>query len=323
MYKLDLKNRKLLYELDCNSRQTVQQLAKRIGLSKDTVKYRINKLVKEGIIKSFNAIIDTGKLGFYSFRIFMKFYQLSPNKEKEILDFLLKNKNLVWLVQVEGNWDINTWFIYKSVEEMNAFWEELIKKYNNYISKREFGIYTNITYFSRVYLLNRKYNNIFSLSIVSLPGKAKFDQSDLKIIELLSNNARISVVEIAEKINLTPKTVINKIKKLENEKIIVGYRTEFDLEKLGYKYYKIHISTFNTTLEKIKEIRKYIQQNPNIIFEDIVLGGYDIEIEVQIENEEKLRELIEDLKVRFSEIIKDYEILYYYKEYRLRFFPSF
>ena len=95
MYKLDLKNRKLLYELDCNSRQTVQQLAKRIGLSKDTVKYRINKLVKEGIIKSFNAIIDTGKLGFYSFRIFMKFYQLSPNKEKEILDFLLKNKNLV------------------------------------------------------------------------------------------------------------------------------------------------------------------------------------------------------------------------------------
>jgi len=106
MIDLDLKDRKLLYELDCNSRQTVQQLARKIGLSKDAVKYRINRLLKDGIIKSFNAVIDTGKLGFISFRFFLKFYQLSPEKEKEILDFLQKNKNLVWFVQAEGNWDI-------------------------------------------------------------------------------------------------------------------------------------------------------------------------------------------------------------------------
>src|SRR3989338_168581 len=103
MYKLDLKNRKLLYELDCNSRQTVQQLAKKIGLSKDAIKYRINKLTEEGIIKSFNAVIDTGKLGFLSFRLLLKFYNLSPAKEKEIVDYLLNNKNLIWLVQAEGN----------------------------------------------------------------------------------------------------------------------------------------------------------------------------------------------------------------------------
>ena len=51
------------------------------------------------------------------------------------------------------------------------------------------------------------------------------------------------------------------------------------------------------------------------------LSGYDIEIEVQIENENKLRELIEEIRERFSNIIKDYEILHYYKEHRLRFFP--
>ncbi len=71
MFKLDLKDRKLLYELDCNSRQTIQQLAKKIGLSKDAVNYRINKLIRNGIIKSFNAVIDTGKLGFISFRLFL------------------------------------------------------------------------------------------------------------------------------------------------------------------------------------------------------------------------------------------------------------
>ena len=321
MSKLDLKDRKLLYELDCDSRQTVQQLSKKIGLSKDAVNYRINRLSQEGIIKSFNAVIDTGKLGFLSFRLLLKFYNLSPEKEKEILVFLLENKNLVWLVQAEGNWDINTWFLYKSVAEMNTFWKELLDKYNNYISKREFGIYSKVIYFSRAYLLEEK-NAPFYMPIVSLPGEQQLDEAELKIIGLLSKNARMPVVEIAKKAGITPKTVISKIKKLEERKIIVGYRTEFNLEKLGYKYYKIHITTFNATPERIKQLELYAQQNPNIIYKDEVLGGYDIELEIQVENENKLRELIENLKHEFSDIMKQHEILHYFKEYRLRFFPA-
>ena len=321
MYEFDLKDKRLLYELDCNSRQTIQQLAKKIGLSKDAVKYRMNKLINEGIIKSFNAVIDTGKLGFLSFRLLLKFYHLSPALEKEILDFLLKNKNLVWLVKVEGNWDVNTWFLYKSVEEMSLFWQELLRRYNNYIDKKEIGIYSNVTYFGRAYLLKNKYNS-FSMPIVSLPKEIKLDKSKLKIVELLSKNARMSVVNIAKATGITPKTVINKIKELEKDKIIVGYRTEFNLEKLGYKYYKLHISTFNISPEKNKQLKQYIKQNPYIIFEDTVLGGYDIEIEIQIENEDNLRDLVEDLREKFSDIIKYYETLYYFKEYRLRFFPS-
>ena len=321
MLEFDIKDRKLLYELDCNSRQTVQQLAKKIGLSKDAVKYRINKLLNEGVIKSFNAVIDTGKLGFTSFRLFLKFYQLSPEKEKEILNFLQKNKNLVWLVQAEGNWGMNTWFLYKSLEDINSFWAEFLARYNNYIEKREFGIYSNVTYFSRAYFLNAK-KNIFSMRIISLSKQEKTDKSEIKIIDLLSKNARISIIDIAQETELTSKTVIKKIKRLEKDKIIVGYRPEFNLETFGIKYYKIHISTFNTTSEKIKQFKQYIHQNPNIIYQDEVLGGYDFEIEIQVENEDKLRELIEEVREKFSDIIKDYEILHYYKEHRLRFFPS-
>jgi DNA-binding Lrp family transcriptional regulator len=321
MDKLDLKDRKLLYELDGNSRQSIQKLAKKLSLSKDAVSYRINKLLKSGIIKSFNAVVDSGKLGYYSFRIFLKFYGISPEKEKEIMTFLLKNKNLVWVVQVEGNWDINTWFLYKSIDEMNLFWQELITKYNNYLEKKEFGIYSEINYFGREFLIENKLNKL-SIPIVSLPKKIKLDEKDLLIVNLLANNARTPIIEIANKVKITPKTAINKIRRLEKERVIVGYRTEFSLEKLGYKYYKIHLSMFNTTAEKIKRLKQEIKQNPNIIFEDIVLGGYDFEFEVQIENEDKLRELLENIRVEFSDIIKDYEIMHYYKEYRLRFFPD-
>ena len=41
--KIDLKDRKILYELDLNSRQSNSTLGKKVGLSKDIVNYRIKK----------------------------------------------------------------------------------------------------------------------------------------------------------------------------------------------------------------------------------------------------------------------------------------
>ena len=42
--KLDLKDRKILYELDINSRQPFAAIAKKVGLSKQTVINRVKKL---------------------------------------------------------------------------------------------------------------------------------------------------------------------------------------------------------------------------------------------------------------------------------------
>ena len=59
MVKIDLKDRKILYELDLNSRQSLTAIGKKVGLKKDVVSYRIKKLEDEGIIKNYYAFIDT------------------------------------------------------------------------------------------------------------------------------------------------------------------------------------------------------------------------------------------------------------------------
>ena len=107
---------------------------------------------------------------------------------------------------------------------MNNFWNDLLEKYDNYIDKREFGVYTDITYFSRAYLLGQK-NSSFSLATVSLPNEVNLDESDNKIVKILSKDARKSIVDISQEIKITPKTIIKKLKRLEKEKIILGYRT--------------------------------------------------------------------------------------------------
>ena len=109
---------------------------------------------------------------------------------------------------------------------------------------------------------------------------------------------------------------------MEKKKIIIGYRTKFDLEKLGYQYFKVHFNLHNLKEKKENEFKSYLKQNPNIIYDNEVLGGDDLEIEVQVKSLKELREIIKEMKNKFSEIIKNYRYMLFYKEHKFLFFPS-
>ena len=49
MVKLDVKDRKILFQLTLNSRQSFNQIGKKVGLTKDVVAYRVKKLQENGI----------------------------------------------------------------------------------------------------------------------------------------------------------------------------------------------------------------------------------------------------------------------------------
>ena len=58
--KLDEKDKKILYELDKNSRQGISSIAKKVRLSKEVVNYRIKNLEKRKIIKGYYAVLQRG-----------------------------------------------------------------------------------------------------------------------------------------------------------------------------------------------------------------------------------------------------------------------
>lgn len=320
MANLDLKDRKILYEVDTNSRQSFNNIAKKVGLSKDSVIYRINKLKEEGIIKQFHTVIDVGKLGFISFRLYLNLQNTTPQKEEEIIGYLKKQKIVTWLVSIDGEYDLGMWILTKSIREMNLFWKEMLNEYANYIDKRWLAIFTKVSYFPRGYLLEKK-QNFEEYVFVTAPEEANLDPKDLELLKFLASNSRISVLDISQKLKLTPKTVALRIKELEKNKVIIGYRTMFDLEKLGYQYFKLHINLHNTTEEKIRLFRGYVKNHPNIIYDNEVLGGDDLEIEIQVPTLQDFREIVDGIKKQFSGIIKDYKHMTFYKEHKFVFFP--
>lgn len=60
------------------------------------------------------------------------------------------------------------------------------------------------------------------------------DQTDRKIIQELSENGRITMKELGEKVHLTGQAASSRVLRLEEEGIIEGYSIKIDMSKIGY-----------------------------------------------------------------------------------------
>jgi Lrp/AsnC family transcriptional regulator, leucine-responsive regulatory protein len=59
------------------------------------------------------------------------------------------------------------------------------------------------------------------------------DKIDQKILKELQMDARISFAELGRRVGLTTPAVIERVRKLEDAKVITGYRAEIDTAKVG------------------------------------------------------------------------------------------
>jgi Lrp/AsnC family leucine-responsive transcriptional regulator len=88
------------------------------------------------------------------------------------------------------------------------------------------------------------------------------DALDLKIIEKLKINSRVSYVDIGKQIGLSPSSVRERIQKLEDSEVIKGYQLKLNNQKLGFglevfimfKLFSGKLKTFCSQLDDFQEI---------------------------------------------------------------------
>ena len=155
MEKIDLKDRKILYELDLNCRQSNTQIGKKVGLSKDLVSYRINRLQEKGIITGFWTAINTYKLGYYVFRIYINLIDVSAKTKKEIIQYFVKNEDAWAVLTAKGPVDLDVVLWVNDVYKFNQYWVNTLQKYGKYFSKSTISILTDTISCKKSFLLDR------------------------------------------------------------------------------------------------------------------------------------------------------------------------
>jgi len=317
--KLDKKDKKILYHLDINSRQSLPQLSKKIGLSKQVIDYRIKNFIKKGLISEFYTVINISKIGYTHYKLYFKFQNVNVNKEKEICDYWVKSKNSIWVASCRGRWDLAISILARDIDELGNIITKFMNKYSEFILEKNILITQTSPVFTKTYLTEQKEKKEFVYM-----GKIQnyqLDKTEKNILSVLSTNARIPILDLMKKTNLTRDVINYRLKKLRKDEIISQYRVLLNLNKTGHILYKIILRLKNLSSKKEEEFRYFVKSYPNGVQFLKLLGNWDIELEFEVENEEQLHEILLKIRNQFSEVIRDYDTLLIRKEHKLSYFP--
>jgi len=321
MYKIDLKDKKILYELDLDCRQSNTQIGKKVGLKKDVVAYRIKRMQDEGVIKNFWTAINTFKLGYHVYRIYINFQYVGSALKNEIIQHFVNYKN-IWTVlseKAEVDLDVIVWV--KDPYEFYQFWHRTLELYGEYFAKYTISIYIQSFAYKKSYLLPEEPNKSDrEMYITTCTGKpTEIDETDYRLLNEIAVNARMPLVELAKRLNCSSQTINYRLKNLIKSGVIQAFRVALDLSKLDLQHFKLEIYLRDN--KKSKAIWDYLKNKPYLEHLNVAVGWCDLEFEVVVENVDRLSQIMEEIDLKFPNAIKRQSFWITEKRYIDRWIP--
>lgn len=108
------------------------------------------------------------------------------------------------------------------------------------------------------------------------------DKFDRKILEVLQAEGRLSNLELAERIGLSPSPCLRRVRALEESGLIAGYRAVLDARKLGLSIMALlHISMDKHTPERFAHFEAAIAALPEVL-ECLLITGQDADYQLKV-----------------------------------------
>jgi len=323
MEELDLKDRKILYELDLDSRQSFSELGKKVGLRKEVVIDRVRNLQEKGIIVHFYTEIDDYKLGYNRYRFYFNYQYASPDIKKEIIDFFVKNKYTRIIHSTEGSYNLVIILDLDGISKCYFVWDTIVSRYRQYFVDQVFSVIFRANIYRYSFLLNQEHMEKSPRIKTTLYGsdeRVEIDHLDRQILTLLSQNSRLQTIEIGEKLHSTALTIKNRIKRLKKTGVIKAFRLDIALPKLGYHRYKVDIIL--NDYQKLHAIINYIEENPCLDEVILSIGYVDLELVFILKSANQLQEIMKDLELKFPETIKNHKYFYSVQTHKWTWMPE-
>jgi len=317
MVKLDIIDKKLLYELDLNARQPVSAISRKIGKSKETVNFRLRRLVKEGVIGSFYTVFDAARMGNFYFKIYLKFKNITPEKQVEIMEYLYGQKSLTYLASVEGHYDCIFLVMMKKPADLLEMLDPFMQKYGQCIRDKE----TEVLICE--HRLNQRFlhagNERTDRKSTIEPGSYYADKADLEMMKAISRNARAPISEIAKKTGISPSVAGYRLRKLWRDGIIIGYAVALNYEKLGLRFVQINIALSDPSAKR--RMIAYFEATDKCLFALEIAGKYDLVIEVFVQEQHELDGIVEGFRRKFAEAYHTCDVSTITKEHLVMWMP--
>lgn len=134
------------------------------------------------------------------------------------------------------------------------------------------------------------------------------DDTDLKILTELQNDSRLSIRELAKRINLSPPSVAERVRKLEDRGIIEGYTIKINRKNMGFPIECFVLVTMKNG--EHERFRRFISDHPQSECCYRIAGDACFLVKLCVKTLEQIEEFINEVspfaytktQIAFSEV---------------------
>ncbi len=317
--ELDTLDKRIIAELDRDCRASNSDIARKLRINKNVVNYRLNNLEKNATIRGYYTIIDTYKLGYSSYRAYLKLQYAGPEKQKEIMDYLVSVSSVWWAGSIQGHFNIAVLVWAKNQKEFVDFWAAFNSRFRDNMAETVVSIYYGLEQYWLPFAKEILKRNA-QPDAIGVGNRVKIDETDAKLLKIIASNARAPLLEIAHQLRVTPAAVRYRLKQLIRKNVIVAFRVNVAMDKLGYTLYK---ASFNLKdMVAYPKMLQYARQAPNIYYVDKSIGWADCEIEIYASSPAEFYNTMEKMRARFADSIRDFDFFAFSKITKLLYVPA-
>lgn len=125
---------------------------------------------------------------------------------------------------------------------------------------------------------------------------ATLDKTDLRILKVLQERARITNQDLADKIHLSPSSCLMRVRKLEESGVLESYHAAINLKKIcRIVQCIVTISMKNQTKKDFAQFLEYVEKVPEVLECHTVSGAFDFFLKVASPNMERYLEITDEL----------------------------
>jgi DNA-binding Lrp family transcriptional regulator/CheY-like chemotaxis protein len=334
--KLDLFDKRIIFELDANARATASAIGKKISLSKGTVVYRLNRLVENGYVGRFYAIVNAPMLGYGYHVVRARLDRITPETEAALEEFAGKEKSIMRMRMLEGTNGVAFVTAHKDAADLHGFLKRLSQAFGSRIVDRSVDSIVKVHKFDKAFLLDERaaedrprhgrgstgmprMGRVFDMEQGAVQ-RAKTDRLDESILRLVSKNARMKTADIAKELKVDWKVVKYRLRKMEDAGLLAAYTLSLDAPKFAMQQAQVDINAKDSS--QIPAMIGFFSGMNACQLAYETVGSRDLSLDLCVKSGDELNRAMGEFRKRFAEQCVNCDVTRVYRDRVYGFSPA-
>lgn len=302
--KLSSLERQYLLLTHFDPTQSVEELARVLNVRPHRIRYIKSQLTEKGII-FIRPFVDTFKLGFFEYKIYLSLDTKSRLRRTEVVRWLSNRSGVTFVGELASRYDLVFDILTRDPLELRKILFEISREVEVVIEDRLVCQVLAITFFEKTYLatLNKPRKALFKR--FSTAHTVELSTEQVKLLESLIREETYSETALSKSLGVPRTTLQNRLKNLEQLGIIKGIVQHIRAAPLGLQVKRLLVSCRHLDDVSRRHFYEHFLGTPEIVVVVDCIGEWDFELSLEIENEEVLQRILNTLKARFAEQIKE------------------